>query len=136
MSAIDRNIYIHYRLQRAKEALEEALILSEKQRWNAVVNRLYYACFYGVIALLLTRGIETTTHDGARIQFGLHFVKSGQIEKKQGWLFSKLFDFRQKGDYGDMFDFDEETAKPLIVQVDSFITIIEEMINLQLEGNE
>lgn len=38
-----------------------------------------------------------------------------------GRLFSKLFDFRQKGDYGDMFDFDEEITKPLLEKVKIFI---------------
>ena len=51
--------------------------------------------------------IETQTHDGARTQFGLCFVKTGKVEKKYGKLFSKLFDYRQKGDYGDLYDYDE-----------------------------
>ncbi len=66
--------YINYRFQRAKESFEEALILSKEERWNAVVNRLYYASFYAVIALLLKNDIKTQSHDGARTQFGLSFV--------------------------------------------------------------
>ena len=34
---------------------EEAKILFEKGYANTFVNRLYYACFYAVSALLLTR---------------------------------------------------------------------------------
>ena len=41
----NRNDYINYRFQRAKESFEEALILAENKHWNTVVNRLYYACF-------------------------------------------------------------------------------------------
>ena len=85
------------------------------------MNRLYYACFYAVIALLLKNEIETLTHDGARTQFGLKFVKTGIIDKKYGLLFSKLFDYRQKGDYGDLFNFDEDTIAPLLPKVDEFI---------------
>ena len=44
---------MHYRMERADEALEEAAILSERCHYNAAVNRLYYACFYAVQALLL-----------------------------------------------------------------------------------
>ena len=72
--------YIRYRFQRAKESFEEAVILAEKERWNAVINRLYYACFYAVIALLLKHGIEVQSHDGSRTQFGLHFIKTGKKE--------------------------------------------------------
>ena len=113
--------YIKYRYHRSEECLEEALILAEKGRWNAVVNRLYYSCFYAVIALLLKNDIETQSHDGARTQFGLHFIKTGKIDKSHGKIFTKLFDYRQKGDYGDLFDYDEKIAGPLIKQVKEFI---------------
>ncbi|MBW8332706.1 MAG: HEPN domain-containing protein [Prolixibacteraceae bacterium] len=121
MSIENREEYIKYRFQRAVESYEEALILADNQRWNAVVNRLYYSCFYAVVALLLKNNIETQTHDGARTQFGLNFVKPGIIETKYGKLFSKLFDYRQKGDYGDLFDYDEALVSPLIIQVKEFI---------------
>lgn len=44
---------IKYRLHRAKETFEDAKILGERHRWNSAVNRLYYAAFYAVSALLL-----------------------------------------------------------------------------------
>jgi uncharacterized protein (UPF0332 family) len=124
----DRNDYIKYRFQRAAESFDEALIMAENQRWNAVVNRLYYSCFYAVIALLLKNNIETQTHDGARTQFGLSFVKTGKIDKKFGKLFTKLFDYRQKGDYGDLYDYDELTVSPLIPQVKEFLNELEKII--------
>ena len=34
---------IKYRIQRAKESLIEARILSQSGHWNTVTNRLYYA---------------------------------------------------------------------------------------------
>lgn len=80
MNIENQQDYVRYRFNRAVEAFEEALILAENKRWNAVVNRLYYACFYAVAALLPANGIETQTHDGARTQFGLHFVKTGKKE--------------------------------------------------------
>ncbi|MDP2887560.1 MAG: HEPN domain-containing protein [Bacteroidota bacterium] len=121
MSIENREEYINYRFQRAVESYEEALILADNKRWNAVINRLYYSCFYAVVALLLKNNIETQTHDGARTQFGLNFVKPGIVETKYGKLFSKLFDYRQKGDYGDLFDYDEALVFPLIIQVKEFI---------------
>lgn len=121
MSIENRNDYINYRFNRATEAYEEAVIMAENKRWNAVVNRLYYSGFYAVTALLLKNNIETQTHDGARTLFGLHFIKTGKIDPKYGKLFSKLFDFRQKGDYGDLYDYDENLVSPLIDQVKDFI---------------
>ena len=120
--------YIKYRFHRAEESLDEALILAENDRWNAVVNRLYYSCFYAVIALLLKNGIQTQTHDGARTQFGNHFIRTGKIDKNYGKLYSKLFDYRQKGDYGDLFDYDKKTVSPLIERAREFIEEIKKHI--------
>ncbi|MCX6234528.1 MAG: HEPN domain-containing protein, partial [Bacteroidetes bacterium] len=50
--------YIKYRFHRAEESFDDALILMERGKWNTVVNRLYYSCFYAVSALLLKDGIE------------------------------------------------------------------------------
>jgi len=124
----NRDDYIKYRFQRAVESFDEALIMAKNNRWNAVINRLYYSCFYAVIAVLLKSNIETQTHDGARSQFSLHYVKAGKVDKKYGKLFTKLFDFRQKGDYGDLYDYDEMIVKPLIDEVKGFIKELEKFI--------
>ena len=41
---------IQYRLNRAKDTLNEVNLLVENKLWNTAVNRLYYACYYAVIA--------------------------------------------------------------------------------------
>lgn len=128
MTIENRDDYIQYRFHRAKESHEEALILAEKDKWNAVINRLYYSCFYAVSALLLKHDIKTRSHDGTRTQFGLLFIKTGKIDKTYGKLFTKLFDYRQKGDYGDLYDYDEDIAKPLISDVKAFLEAIGEHI--------
>jgi len=55
---------IAYRLKRARETFEDAEILADHAKWNSSVNRLYYACYYAVIALLLKYGFKTSTHSG------------------------------------------------------------------------
>jgi uncharacterized protein (UPF0332 family) len=120
--------YIDYRIQKAYESYADAELLAKNGRWNAVVNRLYYACFYAVIALLLSKDIKSTTHDGGRNQFGLHFLKTGNIDKKYGKHFSKLFDLRQKGDYGDLYDYDEVIVEPPIPMTKEFIEEIKRHI--------
>lgn len=120
--------YVYYRLNRAFEAFGDANLLAENDRWNAAINRLYYASFYAIIALLIKNDIQVHTHDGARNQFGLHFIKTGKIDKKFGIVFSRLFDYRLKGDYGDLFDFDKIVVEPLIYEVESFLSILKAKI--------
>ena len=68
---------IRYRLSRAEETLEEARLLAENKNGNAAVNRLYYACFYAVLALLIRDGRYSSKHSGVRALFNIHFVKNG-----------------------------------------------------------
>ncbi len=56
---------IRYRMERAGETLEEAAVMLEKGHVNTAVNRLYYACFYAVSALLLTRELASAKHSGS-----------------------------------------------------------------------
>jgi len=57
---------IRYRMDRSKEALSAAGLMYEKGHYNDAVNRLYYSCFYAVIALLATEGIHPGKHTAAR----------------------------------------------------------------------
>jgi uncharacterized protein (UPF0332 family) len=59
----------------------------------------------------------------------LKFVRSDEIDKKYGKLFTKLFDLRLKSDYGDMFDFDKDFVGSLLPQIDEFLQIIKNKIN-------
>jgi len=46
-------------------------------------------------------------------------------------LFTKLSDFRQKGDYGDLYDFDSETVMPVMEKTKDFIEEIRKLIKLE-----
>jgi len=120
--------YIAYRLSKSFEALKDAQLLAQNNSWNACVNRLYYSCFYVVSALLLKNDITATTHTGLINQFNLHFIKTGIVEKEAGKLYANLMDWRQTGDYGDMFDFTQEKVEPLLEPVEEFISKIEALI--------
>ncbi len=119
---------IQYRVNRAFETMREAETMIENQFWNASVNRIYYACFYAVSALLLKKGVESSTHKGLRQMFGLHFVQSGIVSKEYGKFFSDLFDRRQTGDYDDFITFNKETALNLFSTGKDFVKEITALI--------
>ena len=100
----------------------------ENKFWNTTVNRLYYACYYAVIALLIAKDIHAHTHSGVRQMFGLHFVKSGLIDKETGKFYSDIFDMRQTGDYDDYIDFKKEDVLDLIGPVNELISKIEGLL--------
>lgn len=129
MTFSNKEALIQYRLKKAKETLTAAKLLYEGKQWNSCVNRLYYACFYAVIALLLKHSFTAHTHNGVRSILGKQFIKTGFLSEEDGLLFNQLFTKRQKGDYGDLFDFNLESVSPFIEPVEKFIETIEKMIN-------
>jgi len=99
----EREKYIKYRLEKSFETYEVAELLAKNEKWNSTVNRLYYDVYYAVSALLVQSNIESKTHAGVKTQFFLNYIKAEKIEIPLGKLYSDLFDWRQKGDYGDFF---------------------------------
>ena len=128
----DRNEYVKYRIESAKKTFEAAKVLAENEFWNSAVNRLYYAVFYAVNALLVVNEIQTKSHSATKSQFSLCFVKTGKFDKKYGKLLSELFDWRQKGDYENIFDYDNASVQPLFKPVREMIELIEKEINNNL----
>ncbi len=120
--------YLSYRIQRAWDTHKDAKTLANTQSWNSSVNRLYYACFYAILALFTKSNIISNTHSGAKTLFNQHFIKTGIVDKSYGILYSDLFDFRQKGDYSDLFEFEKDDVIKLIPQVENFIKSIESLI--------
>lgn len=124
-----REDYIAYRMARAWSTFNDAKSLADLHSWNSSVNRLYYACFYATLALFSKHDINSHTHTGAKTQLFLHFIRTGMLDKKFGLLYADLFDYRQKGDYGDFFDFDEPTIRLLVPQVEQYIIAIENLLS-------
>jgi uncharacterized protein (UPF0332 family) len=128
MKEEERSAYINYRLEKAEETLEVAELLIENGKWNSAINRLYYSCFYAVTGLLVKTGKTNKSHSGVKTQFFLEYIKTGRIAIEYGKLYGDLFDWRQKGDYGDFFDFQEEDVKPLLSPTRILIHLIKEEV--------
>ena len=128
MSKSLKQDYIDYRINSAKETLRAARLLAENALWTSVMNRLYYACFYAISALLYKHDINATSHSGLKHQFTQHFVKTGLIDKELGKAFARIFDLRQKGDYGDFYNLDEEKTMPYFEPVEKLLEQIESLL--------
>ena len=121
----ERNLLVVYRIQRAKETLSEADNLIEAGFFNAAVNRLYYACYYAVIALLAKNNLVAQTHQGVKQMFSLHFVANNKIDKQHSVFYGRLFNDRISGDYDDFVCYDSEIITAMRPQAEEFIAVIE-----------
>lgn len=118
-----------YRIQRAKETLLEAETLISNGFFNAAVNRLYYACYYAVNALLVMHLITAQTHAGVKQMFGLHFIVTNKLSPKLGRFYNQLFNDRISGDYDDFIVYDKALIDELFPQAEDFISQISQLIN-------
>ena len=114
---IDRTALVNYRIEKARSTFEDALFIAGARRWNMAVNRLYYALYHAVSALLLSDGIPTRTHKGVMVQMNLNYVKTGILSKEDGVLLSQLYSLRQEADYEDFIEVTEEQVGDFIPKV-------------------
>jgi uncharacterized protein len=120
---------VAYRIQRARETLLEAETLLKSDFFNAAVNRLYYACYYAVIALLVKHRIAAHTHSGVKQMLGIHFIVPGKLPSIYARFYSQLFNDRITGDYDDFVIYDKEMLDEMFPKAEEFIQAIIELIN-------
>ncbi len=95
-------------MDRAIKAMEAATLLFDNGFFNEAISRLYYFLLYNIRALLLTKGLEPKSHEGALRLFGLHFVKEGIFEPADSHIFSRLMKYREEADYNPSYIFTKE----------------------------
>ncbi|AAD36082.1 MULTISPECIES: HEPN domain-containing protein [Thermotoga] len=119
---------IEYWRRRARECLDDAKLLLKNERLHSAVNRIYYALFYQVSALLLAKGLSFSKHSGVLAAFNREFVKTGKVNKELGKFYNRMFEHRKTGDYGELVEFEEENVKDWIRKAEGFLDAIEKLI--------
>lgn len=117
-------------LNKGEEALASAELELDAGHANFAVNRLYYACFYVVTALLLRDGKQFARHSAVKSEFVRTYIKSGQIDTKWNKFYQKLFDDRQEGDYIPTTIFETSDVTARLQQAREFIDLISCLIDV------
>jgi uncharacterized protein (UPF0332 family) len=125
---------IRFRSGKARETLADARTLLRDGTPSSALNRIYYAMFYEVLALLHTQDLSSSKHSGVRALFNERFVKAGIVPVEQGRLFARMYDFRQKSDYGDFVQIQPEKVAEWFAQATAFIDGLDQIIDGILEG--
>jgi uncharacterized protein (UPF0332 family) len=74
MNEQEKTDLVRYRITKARETYNEVELFLNNNLFGTAVNRLYYACYYAVIALLINDDMAPTTHTGVRQMFGLSIL--------------------------------------------------------------
>lgn len=105
---------IQYRIDEAKETIDDVRLLIENDRLRAAVNRIYYGMFYSLLALGLAHEFETSKHPQLIGWFNKNFIHSKMI--------NKAYNRRTKGDYDAYVDFDKGIVIEMFNDMKEFIS--------------
>lgn len=103
-------------IKKAKQSIEAAKKLLKSGYSDFSASRSYYAMFYAVQALLLTKNMAFSKHSAVISSFGKEFIKNGLFPAALHRYISEAFDTRQAGDYGAVGSVSDEAATTLTKQ--------------------
>lgn len=133
LSNQDRREIVKYRIEKAERTYTEAVGSIANGYVETAANRLYYAAYYAVSALLIAYKYEASTHNGVIQMFGMAFLKTNIIDKRFGRIFNQLFSLRLTGDYEDRHILDMTTeVLPLVSPAKELINLVSDMAQRHL----
>jgi uncharacterized protein (UPF0332 family) len=106
---------------KAEDFFDDAEYLFKGKRFEAVVNRCYYAMFTIIQALLITESVFPKTHQGTLLKFHELFIKSGLLPVELGKILNETFEKRQFGDYDVDAHISEKEALNVLENTKLFI---------------
>ena len=120
---------IKYRMEEAENSIKEAeVLLREGMSLRSVMNRLYYAMFYAVLALLQEKELGTSKHYGAISLFDREFIKSGIFDKELSKTLHRAFELRQKGDYLEQAEVTKSDVDEMLPKTKDFVDKVKEYL--------
>ncbi|VVB87320.1 HEPN domain protein [uncultured archaeon] len=111
-------------LRMAVDSIRGARLLSDDKLYGFSVSRAYYAMFYLVSAVLLTKDMNFSKHQAVVAAFGQHFVKTRIFKQKFHQYLVEAFEQRQIGDYEPMEEIIKETAQKNIERAEEFLVAV------------
>ena len=109
-------------LEKAEDAIASADIELNQGHLTFAINRLDYACFYAVTAVLLQEGKQFSRHSAVKAEFARAYIKTGRIDAKWHKFYQKLFDDRQEGNYIPTAVFDKPSVSERLTQTREFVS--------------
>ena len=113
-------------LEKAIQCLSDTEIILKNELALASVNRAYYTFYYGICALLLSKEVQTKTHQGIHNKFAELFIKTGIFEKEVNDWVTSSFRFRQLADYDFEANITENEAQEIVSKARQFIDLVKD----------
>ena len=117
----ERRIIVNLELEKANNTIAQIPELQKLGYWDNIANRLYYAVFHAVNALLINDGHPVNTHRGVIALFGNYYIRTGIFASEDGRLYSDLQTMRNNSDYNCSYDATEQEIEPMIAPAKNLI---------------
>lgn len=118
-----------YRMERAKELIDDAKQLYKSGSYKSSNNRAYYAIFHAMKAVLALEEVDFKKHSGVIQYFQREYIKTGIFEKAYSDIIISASEIRNASDYDDFFLASKEETKEQIDNAELFCKAIEEYLN-------
>jgi uncharacterized protein (UPF0332 family) len=106
-----------------------AHVLLDQGFLRDAVNRSYYGMFYAVLALLVTKQLGTSKHQGAVSLFDREFVRTGVFDKDLSTWLHNAFEMRLDADYKELVAIPHEDVQQALHQAEIFVSRVKVYLN-------
>jgi uncharacterized protein len=113
---------------RAYDALQAAKNLTGDCLYADAISRAYYAILHAAKAALHVHDVAAESHPAVRRMFGLHLVKSGEIEPQWSAYLTASLDDRLAADYDVETVFSRKEARSECVRAGEFLKRIKQYL--------
>lgn len=128
LSDEERMTIVGLEIDKARRMYNQALMMQQVEQWDAMANRLYYALFHAVCALLIRDRHVVNTHKGSHALFAQYYIKNGKLPKQYGELYQKMERMREESDYNCAYDEEPDVLQANIATAKMMIDKLAEMV--------
>ncbi len=118
----DIKVLAQYRIEQAKENLEEAEALFAINKFKGANNRAYYSIFHAIKAILALEQTDFKKHSSVIAYFNKEYISKNVFPRELGKRVNEARFFREKSDYVDFYIVTKEESK---MQIDTAKMMIE-----------
>ena len=115
-------------MEKSAQSRDAALLLLKDDYVDFAASRAYYAMFYAIEALLLSKELSFSKHSAVISAFGKEFIKTGILDARFHRSVMDAFDVRNAGDYGSMHAVSEEKTRQIIEEAGELLDAVRRVL--------
>ena len=119
------------RLDKAYQMLRAARIMMQFDDYATACNRLYYAVFHAMRAVLALDGIDEHSHSHLISEFRKRYLKTNILDRALSDTIGSSFQVRNESDYDDDWLISKADVIEQEQKVTEFLAAIERYVSLQ-----